>query len=151
VIWTASVILNTGTAVFDTASGWLMTSLNADPMAVSLVQVAASLPMFLFTLPAGALADIIDSRRFLIAGEIAIAVVVAIFAMLVSFNLATPAALLLTTFLLSAGLSLTAPAWLAITPLLVTRPDLDGAVAYAKAPMASASMSAARSGPLSEA
>jgi len=37
VIWTGSIVLNLGTATFDTASAWLMTSLNADPMAVSLV------------------------------------------------------------------------------------------------------------------
>ena len=43
--------------MFDTASGWLITSLNANPMIVSLVQVAVSLPLFLFTLPSGALAD----------------------------------------------------------------------------------------------
>ena len=58
VIWAASVFSNMGTAMFDTASGWLITSLNADPLAVSLVQVAVSLPLFLFTLPAGALADV---------------------------------------------------------------------------------------------
>src|SRR5271157_2589695 len=72
VIWTASVASNVGTAIFDTASGWLITSLDADPMTVSLVQVAVSLPLFLFTLPAGALADVIDSRRLLIVVELAI-------------------------------------------------------------------------------
>ncbi len=60
VIWTASVISNVGTAMFDTASGWLITSLDANPMTVSLVQVAVSLPLFMFTLPAGALADVIE-------------------------------------------------------------------------------------------
>jgi MFS family permease len=128
-LWTASLVMNVGIAIFDTSSAWLMTSLNAHPMAVSLVQVAASLPIFLFTLPAGALADVIDSRRFLIAAEIGVVVVIAIFATLVSLSLATPAALLLTTFLLSAGISLTGPAWQSITPLLVTRPELDGAIA----------------------
>ena len=127
--WTASTILNIGTAMFDTGSAWLMISLNADPMAVSLVQAAAGLPIVLFTLPAGALADIIDSRWILIAVEIAIIVVIAAFAMLVSFGLATPAVLLLTIFLLSAGFSLTAPARLSITPLLVTRAELDSAIA----------------------
>ena len=56
VIWIASILSNVGTAMFDTASGWMITSLNANPLAVSLVQVAVSLPLFLFTLPAGALA-----------------------------------------------------------------------------------------------
>jgi len=50
-------------------SGWLMISLNSAPLVVSLVQVANSLPMFLFAIPAGALTDIVDKRKFLIAGE----------------------------------------------------------------------------------
>ena len=85
VIWTASVVSNVGTAMFDTASGWLITNLSADPITVSLVQVAISLPLFLFTLPAGALADVIDSRRLLIIVEVAIFAVSVIFAGLVSF------------------------------------------------------------------
>jgi hypothetical protein len=47
----------------DVASSWLMTTLSPDPLIVSLVQVAASLPIFLLAIPAGALADIIDRRR----------------------------------------------------------------------------------------
>jgi hypothetical protein len=57
VVWTATVVANVGTWMYNAASGWLMTSLDADPLTVSLVQVASSLPMFLFALPAGALAD----------------------------------------------------------------------------------------------
>ena len=129
VIWAASIVSNVGTAMFDTASGWLMTSLNADPIAVSLVQVAVSLPLFLFTLPAGALADVIDSRRLLIVVEVVIIIIAAIFAAMVSLGLATPEALLLTNFLLGASGALSAPAWNAITPLLVPRPDLEGAIA----------------------
>jgi MFS family permease len=129
VIWTASIVSNVGTAMFDTASGWLMTSLNADPIAVSLVQVAVSLPLFLFTVPAGALADVIDSRRLLIVVEIAIIAIAGVFAVLVSFGLATPETLLLTNFLLGAGGALSAPAWNAITPLLVPRQELEGAIA----------------------
>jgi MFS family permease len=129
VIWTASVVSNIGIAMFDTGSGWLMTSLNASPMAVSLVQVATTLPMFLFTLPAGALADIIDPRRLLIFVQIIVTVIGAIFAVLVSAQWATPAALLGAAFLLGVGGALTAPAWSAITPLLVPREELDSATA----------------------
>jgi MFS family permease len=128
-IWTASVVSNLGTAVFDTASGWMITSLNANPLAVSLVQVAVSLPLFLFTLPAGALADVIDARRLLIVVEVAVIALSVIFAGLVSLNLATTSALLATTFLLGAAGALTSPAWAAIVPLLVPRQDLDSATA----------------------
>jgi MFS family permease len=129
IVWTGSTIALVGIAISDTASGWLMTSLNPDPMAVSLVQVASNLPMFLFTLPAGALADIIAPRRFLIVVEIAITALIVAFATLVTLGLATPVSLLSTTLLLSAGWSLTAPAWMALTPLLVPAAEMDGAVA----------------------
>jgi MFS family permease len=56
--------------MYSAASGWLMTSLNPDPLIVSLVQVATTLPMFLFAIPAGALADIVDKRKFLLFGEL---------------------------------------------------------------------------------
>ena len=127
VIWTASVISNVGTAMFDTASGWLITSLDANPIIVSLVQVAVSLPLFLFTLPAGAWPT--DSRRLLIAVELAILAVSVIFAGLVSLDLATPALLLATTFLLGVGGALTSPAWGSTIPLLVPKQDLDSATA----------------------
>ena len=80
-----------------------MTSLDADPLTVSLVQVASSLPMFLFALPAGALADIVDKRRFLIGWEIALSIVALASAVLVWRGLAIPSILLLFTFLLGAG------------------------------------------------
>ena len=129
VIWTASLVSNVGTAMFDTASGWLITSLDANPITVSLVQVAVSLPLFLFTLPSGALADVIDSRRLLIAVEVAILAVSVVFAGLVSLKLATPSLLLVTTFLLGVGGALTSPAWGATIPMLVPKQDLDSATA----------------------
>jgi MFS family permease len=124
-----SLVSNVGTAMFDTASGWLITSLDANPITVSLVQVAVSLPLFLFTLPSGALADVIDSRRLLIAVEVAILVVSVVFAGLIFVNLATPPLLLATTFLLGVGGALTSPAWGAAVPMLVPKQDLDSATA----------------------
>src|SRR6266436_1451775 len=83
VVWIATVVANVGTWMYNAASGWLMTTLDADPLTVSLVQVASSLPMFLFALPAGALADIVDKRRFLIGSEIVLTVFAATSAILV--------------------------------------------------------------------
>src|SRR5215470_5939595 len=99
-LWLATVVANTGTWMYNAAAGWLMTSLSPNALLVSLVQVANSLPMFLFALPAGALADIIDKRRFVLALEILIAVVSAVFAALVSFDLVTPGTLLVFVFLI---------------------------------------------------
>jgi MFS family permease len=129
VIWTATVVANIGGWMYSAAAAWLMTSLDANPVMVSLVQVATALPMFLFALPAGALADIIDKRRFLIVVELGITVVSALFATMVTFDLVTPVTLLLFMFVIGAGSALTAPAWQSIVPALVSKPDLPAAVA----------------------
>ncbi|OKO74349.1 MFS transporter [Bradyrhizobium sp. NAS80.1] len=129
VVWIATVVANVGTWMYNAASGWLMTSLNPDPLTVSLVQVASSLPMFLFALPAGAVADTVDKRRFLIGAEIVVTIIAAISAILVWLDLINPSVLLLFTFLLGAGAAFTAPAWQSIVPQLVPKQDLAPAVA----------------------
>ena len=129
VIWTATVVANIGTWMYNAASGWLMTILNADPVAVSLVQVANSLPLFLFAVPAGALADIIDKRRFLIVAESTALIASAAFAAIVSLNLVTPYSLLLFMFLIGVTGTLGAPAWQAVVPQLVPKADLSPAIA----------------------
>src|SRR5271166_1894958 len=128
-VWLTSTMALIGIAMYDTASGWLMTTLDVNPLDVSLVHAASSLPMFLFTLPAGAIADIINPRRLIVAVSCAIVALMAIFATLVSFETATPLILLATTFLLSALWALNSPAWLSILPALVPRTDLPGAIA----------------------
>ena len=129
VLWTATVVSNVGTWMYNAGSGWLMTGLNPDPLVVSLVQVATSLPMFLFAIPAGALADIVDKRRLLIGVEGATTLFATIIAALVWLDLVTPAVLLVFTFLLGACAALSAPAWQSVVPQLVPRQDLAPAVA----------------------
>ena len=72
VLWTATVVSSIGGWMYSAASGWLMTSLNPDPFVVSMVQVATTLPLFLFALPAGALADVIEPFRLGLAGQDAV-------------------------------------------------------------------------------
>jgi MFS family permease len=129
VLWSATVVSNIGSWMYSAASGWLMTTLNPDPLIVSLVQVAASLPMFLFAVPAGALADIVDRRMFLIAAEIMATMVSAAFAAIIWLGLATPYNLLAFTFLIGASAALTAPVWQSVVPQLVPKRDLHPAIA----------------------
>jgi len=128
VVWIATLASNIGSWMYSAASGWLMTSLKPDPIMVSMVQVATSLPMFLFALPAGALADIIDRRRFLVVVEILITLISTIFAFLVWGDGVTPKVLLIFTFLAGVAAALEAPAWEAIVPALVPKRDLGAAV-----------------------
>jgi MFS family permease len=115
--------------MYSAAAAWLMTTLTSDAFTISLVQVATSLPLFLFALPAGALTDIVDKRRYLIVVQCAIVAVCLVFAALVTLDRVTAPMLLLFMFLVSTGAALDAPAWQAIVPELVPREDLPAAVA----------------------
>jgi MFS family permease len=129
VIWIATVVSNVGGWMYNVASGWLMTSLDPNALIVSMVQVANSLPMFLFAIPAGALADIVNQRRFLIFGESTITIVSTAFAALVWLHLITPGSLLLFSFIVTVGSAMTAPAWQSVVAQLVPKADLPSAVA----------------------
>src|ERR1700747_2421950 len=64
--WIASTVSSLGTWMQDTAGTGLMTSLPASPLLSALMQTAASLPVLLLGLLAGATADIFDRRKLLI-------------------------------------------------------------------------------------
>jgi MFS family permease len=129
VIWAAAVASNIGIWMQSAAAGWLMTDLDPDPRVVAMVQVATALPMFLFGLPAGALADIVNRRRLLLVTEIAATVLTALFAALVSLGRATETNLLVFIVLYGVASALMAPAYQAILPQLVDSPDLPPAIA----------------------
>lgn len=128
VLWVATVVANIGWWMSSAAASWLMTSLNPHPLMVSLVQVAASLPMFLFALPAGALADIVDKRRFILILEVTLTVAAAVFAALLSADMVGPVILLAFVFLVTSCFALEAPAWQSIVPQLVPSEELPGAI-----------------------
>ena len=129
VIWTATLVSNIGGWMYSAASGWLMTSLNPDPLIVALVQAASNLPICLLAMPAGALADIFDKRKYLLVVESLTTAVSAVYAAIVGFGLATSGNLLLFTFLVGAAGALTVPAWQAVVPLLVPKDDLPAGIA----------------------
>src|ERR1700751_2659223 len=128
-LWIATVVSNVGSWMYNAAAGWLMTSLDPSPLIVSMVQVANSLPLFLFALPAGALADMLDKRRLILALEILTTILSAVFALLVSLHAVGPTSLLLFIFVLGILGALETPAWQAIVPLLVPESALSSAVA----------------------
>jgi MFS family permease len=128
-LWIATIGSNIGTWMQDVGAGWLMTSLSSSPSMVALVEAADSLPMMLLALPAGAIADIIDRRRLLIAIQIYLMVVVGVLGILTLFELMTAWALLGFTFALGVGSALLMPAWSAVVPELVPPQELPAAVA----------------------
>jgi MFS family permease len=128
-LWIATIVSNVGTWMQDVGSGWLMTSLSSSPSLVALVEAADSLPMMLLALPAGALADIVDRRRLLIAIQVYLLLVAGALGVLTFLDLTTPWVLLGFTFALGVGGAVMMPAWSAIVPDLVRTEELSAAVA----------------------
>ncbi|UAX41890.1 MFS transporter [Pasteurella canis] len=129
VLWIATVLGNVGSFIRDVASGWLITDLSASPAAVSLIQAATTLPIFLLAIPAGVMADILDRRKFLIGIQFILAFSSASLMFLSATGLQSVTTLVLFTFIGGVGAALMAPTWQAIVPELVSRTDLKNAVA----------------------
>jgi MFS family permease len=106
-----------------------MTSLTASPLLVALMQTAASLPVLLVGLLAGATADIFDRRRLLIFWQAWMLGSVAVLAVLTFLGFVSPWSLLAFTFLLNIGSAMNNPAWQAIVPELVPRDLIPDSVA----------------------
>ncbi len=119
--WIASTVSSVGTWMQDTAGTWLMTTLTASPLLIALMQAAASLPVLLLGLLAGATADIFDRRRLLIFWQVWMLASVFVLAVLTYLGHVSPWALLAFTFLLNTGSAMNNPAWQAIVPELVPR------------------------------
>lgn len=128
-LWIAILVSSIGTWTHDVGAGWLMTSLSPSPLMVALVQAATTLPIFLFVMPAGVLADIINRRRFLMAAQLVIIVAAFGLSGLTLANLVTPWALLGLTFALGVGTAMTAPTFQAVVFEIVTKEDLPAAIA----------------------
>ena len=110
-------------------AGWLMTQLTTSPLKISLVTAAATLPVFLVILPAGALADIVDRRRFLLITQGWMVLASGLLGILTLTSCVGPWTLLLFTFLLGLGAVMNDPAWQAITPEVVCPENHAAAVA----------------------
>lgn len=127
-LWITNVVSLVGTWMHEVGASWLMTSLTLSPFVVAMVQTATTLPFFLLSLPAGALADTIDRRRLLIFTQILMSAAALGLGLITVFGKASPLILLVFTFFLSIGAAINAPAWQAIIPELVPRKDLASAI-----------------------
>ena len=128
-LWIATLVSNIGTWMHDIGAGWLMTSLSPTPVMVALVQTATTLPIFLLAMPAGALADIIDRRRYLITVQIWITLVAAVLGALTLAGMTTAWTLIGLTFAMGVGTAMLMPAWAALAPELVPKSELQPTIA----------------------
>jgi len=136
-LWISDVVSSIGTWMHDSAAAWLMTLLTPSPLMVSLVQVATTLPLFLLALPAGALSDILDRRRVLLATQVWLALMATLLGVLTVTGVVQPWMLLVVTLAIGAGSAVDIPAWQAMIPEVVARavgPAIAGIVIVAGGP-----------------
>ncbi len=127
-VWTASLFSNFGGLIQGVGAAWLMTSISTSSDMVALVQASTALPIMLFSLTAGAIADNFGRRQVMLIAQgfmLTVSVLLTVFAYL---GLITPWLLLSFTFLIGCGTALNNPSWQASVGDMVPRADLPAAV-----------------------
>lgn len=128
-LWGTWVTANICMWMSDVAAAWMMSALTTTPIWVALVQTASTLPVFMLGLPSGALADILDRRRYFIVTQFWLAGTAAALCLAVLFDLLTPPLLLALTFANGIGLAMRWPVFAALIPEIVPRQQLPAALA----------------------
>jgi MFS family permease len=127
-MWAANVVSNIGTLMQSVGAAWLMTLLTPSTTLVGLVQTAATLPIFLVGLLAGALADLADRKSLLLWSQLWMLVMAATLGLLTLFGLTSPWVLLALTFCLGLGGAISLPTWQATVQDMVPKAWVAAAV-----------------------
>jgi MFS family permease len=126
-LWFAILLSGTCVAAHDTAATWTMNMVGSSTFLLSLMSTVASLPFFLFTPPAGVLADMVNRRKLLCFINLWLAAAAGLLSILSSFHLVNPYILLFCVFLIGTGFAFHSSAWSAIVPDVVTDKELPSA------------------------
>lgn len=127
-LWGATLVSNLGGLIQTVGAGWMMTQISDSKDLVAFVQAANTLPVMLFSLAAGALADNLDRRRIMLVAQTLMMVVSAGLAFLAFSGGMTPWLLLAFTFMIGCGTALHNPSWQASMGDIVPREDIPQAV-----------------------
>ncbi len=119
---------NLGGLIQAVGAGWMMASIADSDDMVALVQTATTLPIMIFSLAAGALADSFDRRTVMLVAQSLMMTASVALAVLAIQGWITPWLLLLFTFLIGCGTALHNPSWQASMGDLVPRSDIPSAV-----------------------
>ncbi|MBT9490203.1 MAG: MFS transporter [Rubrivivax sp.] len=128
-LWLAWLVANLTMWTHDVAAAWLMTQLTDSAVMVALVQTASTLPVFMLGIASGAMADIVDRRRWFAATQAWVCVTALLLAVLASLDALNAPLLLVLTFVNGIGLAARWPVFSAIVPDVVPKPELPAALA----------------------
>ena len=127
-LWSATLVSNLGGLIQTVGAGWLMTLITTSHSMVGLVQGATTLPVVIFSLMAGALADNFNRRQIMLTAQLMMMGVSIVLAILTYMGVITPWILLAFTFLIGCGSAIYNPPWQATVGDIVPREDIPAAV-----------------------
>lgn len=127
-LWVAAIASNFGGLVQAVGAAWMMTSLSDSARMVALVQSSITLPIMVFSLLAGVIADSFDRRRIMLIAQSFMFTISVVLTVMAYQGLLTPWTLLAFTFLIGCGTALHSPSWQATMGDIVTRDELPSAV-----------------------
>ncbi|CDX31929.1 conserved membrane hypothetical protein [Mesorhizobium sp. SOD10] len=128
-VWSASLVSNFGGLIQGVGAAWMMTTIATSPYQVALVQSSTTLPIMLFALVAGAIADSFNRRKVMLVAQTFMLVVSALLTLFTWQGWMTPWTLLAFTFLIDSGTALNSPSWQASVGDMVPRAKVPAAVA----------------------
>ena len=127
-LWSSGGVYFIGNAMQTMAAAWMMVELTGSSFLAALVQTAVFLPMFLFALPAGVLADTTDRRRLILIALGVQAAMAGLLAALVLAGAAGPGTLLFMIFVAGSCTAVLSPAWNSTIGDSIPRAELPQAI-----------------------
>ena len=127
-IWSANLLSQLGSMIQSVAAAWLMTDLTTSHTLIAGVQASTTLPILLFAVLAGAIADNYDRRRIMLASQWGMLAVSAALAVMTWTGSIGPWSLLAFTVAVGTGTALNGPAWQASVRAQVGQKDLPAAI-----------------------
>jgi MFS family permease len=118
-----------GSTMQSVGAAWLMTDLTNSHRLIALVQASVTLPIMLFGVIAGAIADNFDRRRVMLASQVGMLLASALLSLLTYEQVIGPISLIMLTLTVGIGTALNSPAWQASVRAQVGREDLPQAIA----------------------
>jgi MFS family permease len=126
-LWLGNLAANTGFWMQATAAAWIITGFSKSPGLGAAIQVAATAPVFLFSLVGGAIADEGSKPRILFFLQVMRSFFAFVLALVCVFPGFGSGQLLFLTFALGTVNALTMPTWQSAVSILVPKESLAGA------------------------
>ena len=128
-LWFGASTSSIGTWMQKLAQSWLVLSISNSPFLLGLDAFLGEIPIFLFSLVGGVVADRVERRRILLASQYVQMSCAFLLAILAGFELVRVWHIMTLSFIVGLAQAFGGPAYQALIPMLVEKEDLPNAIA----------------------